>query len=226
MVTAPAQRSVPGPADAGPPAEPLLLALRAGDQTAFAGVVTSWAPSMLRLARGHVSTDASAQEVLQETWLAVVQGLDGFQGRSALRTWVFRILVNIAKTRGMRESRLTPVPAFADDHGPTVDPGRFRGPADAWRRHWTPQGAPRAWRDDPEQGVLRGEIRDLLGDALELLPSRQRSVVLLRDVEGFTADEVSSALGVSQGNQRVLLHRGRAKIRAALETYYLKDAQA
>src|SRR5919201_3650258 len=118
---------------------------------------------MLRVARGFVSTDASAQEVVQEAWLGVIKGLASFEGRSSLRTWVFRILVNIAKTRGVREHRITPLSSLApdDESGPTVDPSRFRGRDDEWPRHWTDAGAPQRWDVDPEQGALRSETRSL-----------------------------------------------------------------
>jgi RNA polymerase sigma-70 factor (ECF subfamily) len=201
----------------------LVAALRAGDAETFAELVTSWSASMLRLARTHVPTDASAQDAVQETWLAVLRGLSGFEGRSTLRTWVFRILVNTAKARGIRESRVTPVADFADDGGPTVDPARFRGPGDRWHRHWTPAGEPQPWHGDPAQGALRAEVRELLDAALRALPPRQRAVVVLRDVEGFTAEEVREVLGLTAENQRVLLHRGRAKVRAELEAYYRDD---
>lgn len=199
----------------------VVAALLAGDEALFTELVTSWSVSMLRLARLHVSTDASAQDVVQETWLAVLRGLSGFEGRSTLRTWVFRILVNTAKTRGIRESRVTPVADFPDDTGgPTVDPARFRGPGDRWYRHWTPAGEPQPWDGDPAQGALRAEVRELLDAALGTLPPRQRAVVVMRDVEGFTAEEVREVLDLTAENQRVLLHRGRARVRAELEAYY------
>lgn len=201
--------------------DPLATALLAGDAAVFADVVRAWSPALLRVARAHVSTDASAQEVVQEAWLAVVRGLPGFQGRSMLRTWAFRILVNTAKARGVRESRVTPVADVSgDEPGATVDPSRFRGSGDPWHRHWTPTGTPQSWDGDPVQGALRGEVRALLDDALSGLPVRQRTVVVLRDVEGLSAGEACAVLDLSPENQRVLLHRGRARLRAALETYY------
>jgi len=201
----------------------LLDRLRARDEQAFNDIVRRWSPVMLRVARGYVSTDASAQEVVQETWLGVIRGLAAFEGRSALRTWVFRILVNVAKTRGVKEHRSTPFSSMSpgEDNGPTVDPNRFRDPdADDWPRHWTPAGAPRPWHVDPETAALRAETRSLVSAAVDQLPERQRAVVVLRDVQGFDSDEVCDLLGVSAQNQRVLLHRGRAKIRAQLEAYY------
>jgi RNA polymerase sigma-70 factor (ECF subfamily) len=138
---------------------------------------------------------------------------------------VFRILVNTARSRGARDSRLVPVASFAHDAdhgGPTVPADRFEPAGDPWAGHWV-DGEPRPWRGDPSQGVLRAETRRLLEEALRDLPSRQRAVVVLRDVEGFEAPEVCEMLGLTEQNQRVLLHRGRAKVRAALETYYLEQ---
>jgi RNA polymerase sigma-70 factor (ECF subfamily) len=203
----------------------LLARLKARDEQAFDELVRSWSPSMTRIARGYVSTDASAQEVVQEAWLGVIRGLGGFEGRSSLRTWVFRILVNVAKTRGVKEHRSTPLSALARDEesAPTVDPNRFRAEDDQYPGNWTPGGRPRRWEADPETGVLRSEARVLVTAAVQALPDRQREVVTLRDVHGFDSDEVCGLLAISPENQRVLLHRGRAKIRARLEYYYAKE---
>jgi RNA polymerase sigma-70 factor, ECF subfamily len=212
----------PEPAGVGESDAALLAALRRRDPDTFAQVVDAWSPMMLRVARSHVSTDASAEEVVQDAWLGVIRGLDRFEGRSSLRTWVFRILVNTAKTRGVREARTVPWSSLGpedDEQGPTVDPDRFRGPDDPYPRHWTPEGAPRPWAG-PEGAVLAAEVRKLLAEALDVLPPRQRSVVSLRDVHGLDADEVCDLLNLTQANQRVLLHRGRARVRAALEDYY------
>lgn len=219
---------VPGPRAAapGPPATvddaELVERLRTGDENAFAAIVSGWSPMMLRVARGHVSTDASCEEVVQETWMAVVRGLDGFEGRSSLRTWVFRILTNLAKTRGVREARSVPMSSWApaDDDGPTVDPDRFRTPDDQYPHNWTPVGAPVRWEPGPEQSAVAAETRRLLAEGLRELPGRQRTVVTLRDVHGLSAEEVCVSLDVSPANQRVLLHRGRAKLRTMLEDYY------
>lgn len=199
----------------------VLVALLAGDETVYADLVRAWSPSMLRVARVHVGGEHSAQDVVQETWLAVLRGLVGFQGRSSLRTWVFRILVTTARARGARDSRLVPVASFADrgSDGPAVPADRFEASGE-WAGHWV-DGEPRPWRGDPAQGALRVETRRLLEQALDDLPRRQRAVLVLRDVEGFAPAEVCEMLGLSPQNQRVLLHRGRAKVRAALETYYL-----
>jgi RNA polymerase sigma-70 factor (ECF subfamily) len=196
----------------------LLLRLRAGDPAAFRGIVEKWSPSMLQVARGFVRTQATAEEVVQETWLAVIRGLDGFEGRSSLRTWTFHILINLARRRGVQDSRQVPWSRQDDEIGPTVDPARFRGPEDQWAGGFRADCAPQAW--GPESQLLSGEIRQLLRAALEQLPARQRAVVALRDVDGLSADEVCEALNLSPANQRVLLHRARAKLRELLENYY------
>jgi RNA polymerase sigma-70 factor (ECF subfamily) len=200
----------------------LLGRLRSGDERAFDHLVRTWSPLMRRVARSFVSTEASAQEVVQEAWLGVIQGLAAFEARSSLRTWIFRILVNVAKTRGIRESRTIPMSSLAgkDETGPTVDPNRFWGPGHEQAGTWTPADMPRRWDIDPEISVLRREVRDLVSAAVEALPGRQREVVVLRDVHGFDSKEVCALLGLTAENQRVLLHRGRAKIRVALEAYY------
>jgi RNA polymerase sigma-70 factor, ECF subfamily len=202
-----------------PPDDVLVAGLRSGDEAVFAQLLDSWSPAMIHVARAHVSTPDSAAEVVQDTWLAVIRGVHGFEGRSSLRTWVFRILTNLAKTRGVREGRTLPwsslLPA-GEDLPPTVDPGRFRGPDDEYPGHWRSFPAP--WRT-PERAALDGEIRVLLHRLLAELPDRQRVVVTLRDVESYTAAEVCSMLELSAGNQRVLLHRGRATVRAGLEGY-------
>ncbi|MGY1782572.1 RNA polymerase sigma factor [Geodermatophilus sp. SYSU D01036] len=203
----------------------LLGRLRAGDRGAFGDLVDAWSGALLRVALLHVSTRASAEEVVQDTWLAVIRQLDRFEGRSSLRTWVFRILENQARSRGAREVRVLPwSSAFPDedgpDAGPTVDPARFRGGADRWPRHWTDTGAPRPWHPPPEEAVEAGEVRRELRTALAELPERQRTVVELRDVHGLTSEEVCERLGISAGNQRILLHRGRARLRARLEDVY------
>jgi RNA polymerase sigma-70 factor, ECF subfamily len=200
----------------------LVARLREGDESAFVHVVDAWSPTMLRVARMFVSTDASAQEIVQEAWLAVVRGLDRFEGRSSLRTWVFRILTNLGKTRGVKEARAVPLSSLSSgvSTGPTVDSNRFRGADDEWPQHWTPVGSPRAWSPSPEDEALAGEIRGEVASALQDLPERQRTVVSLRDVHGMSADEVCIALEISAANQRVLLHRGQARLRETLEDYY------
>ena len=188
----------------------VVARLRAGDQAAFAAVVRQWSPAMLRVARAHVRTHASAEEVVQEAWLAVVRGLDGFEGRAQLRTWVFRILVNVARRRGRVESRTS-----AELGGPTVDPSRFRDDDDPYPGHWRDDAAPADW--GPEPVLLAAECRALLEKALAELPERQRAVVELRDVHAFDSEEVCELLSLTPANQRVLLHRGRARLRSVLE---------
>jgi len=216
------ESGVPVPRAADGDDSALVDRLRRGEEAAFVTIVNGWSPMMLRVARSHVSTDASCEEVVQETWMAVIRGLDGFEGRSTLRTWAFRILTNLAKTRGVREARSVPMSSWApaDEDGPTVDPDRFRAPGDNYPLNWTSVGAPTQWHPAPEQSVVAGETRRLLGAALQELPERQRAVVTLRDVHGLSSEEVCALLDLSQANQRVLLHRGRARLRAVLEDYY------
>ncbi|MFZ5871844.1 MAG: RNA polymerase sigma factor [Actinomycetota bacterium] len=204
-----------------PPDDVLVERLLAGDEAMFVAVVEDWSPLMLRVARMYVSTHASAEEVVQDAWLALVRGLRDFEGRSSLHTWVLRIVANIARTRGVRESRSVPLSAVVEeDAGPTVAPDRFRGPDDEWPGHWTPVGAPSAWPASPEGSLLSREILHKVADGLERLPARQRAVVALRDVHGMTSEEVCEVLDISATNQRVLLHRGRARLRGELEDYY------
>lgn len=194
------------------PADDVLVSgLRSGDEATFVLLLDAWSGSMVRLARGFVSTDASAEEVVQDTWLAVIRGIGGFRGTASLRTWVYRILVNTAKKRGVKEQRSVPWTSVDPDGGPTVDPSRFRGADDGFPGHW---------REFPEPWVLDGELRQVVARALDDLPQRQRAVVVLRDVEGRTSEEVCAMLEISAANQRVLLHRGRAAVRACLETYF------
>lgn len=198
----------------------LVAALRSGDEAAFAHIVSQWSRPMLTLARGFVSTQASAEEVVQETWLGVVRGLAGFEGRSALRTWVYRILVNTAKTHGVREQRSVPWSSLTgEDAGPSLDPALFQGAGEAAPGGW--RVAPAAWPESVavEGSVLAGEVRRELRAVLDDLPERQRVVLTLRDVLGHTADEVCALLEISAANQRVLLHRGRTAARAALAAY-------
>jgi RNA polymerase sigma-70 factor (ECF subfamily) len=201
--------------------EQLVTALRRGDEQAFARLVDGWSGWMLRLARGHVPSPSVAEEVVQDTWLAVLEGLDGFRGDASLRTWVYRILVNQAKRRGMRERRTVPFASLApDDTGPTVDAERFQGPEEPHPGGW--RQFPDEW---PENVALSREVRSVVTDAMLGLPARQRVVVALRDLDGHTADEVCELLDITAGNQRVLLHRGRAVIRDHLDRYFA-DATA
>jgi len=206
----------------------LVERLRGGDSDAFGEIVRAWSPMMLQVARGYVSTEASAQEVVQDAWLAMIRGLDKFEGRSTLRTWMFAILGNLGRSRGVRESRTVPWSSLvpAEDEGPAVDPDRFRGPDDQWPRNWTSVGKPRPWPRLPEDLVIAAEDRSRLEDGLAQLPERQRMVVTLRDVHGLSSDEVCSILDLSAANQRVLLHRGRSQLRALLELHYASGEPA
>lgn len=204
-----------------PPAEELVAALRAGDEAVFAAVIEAWSPGMLRTARCFVADLHAAEDVVQEAWLAVLSGLDRFEGRSALRTWAYQILINLAKARGRRDARTVPASSLTDD-GPTVDPVRFYGSGEPFAGHWrTP---PASWRA-PEDSVLDAETRSQVEAALDGLPPRQRAVIVLRDVEGYGAGEVCQILDISAENQRVLLHRARAAVRAALAPYLASGSE-
>jgi RNA polymerase sigma-70 factor (ECF subfamily) len=198
--------------------EKLLAALRARDEEAFRELVREYQPSLVRVARIYVSTQAAAEEVAAETWLAVLNGLDRFEGRSSLRTWIFRILTNIAKTRGVRDGRTLPFSALQEPGRvpeAAVDADRFLDPEHPrWPGHWTVK--PTTW---PEEALLAAETRGRLAEAIEALPATQRAVISLRDIEGWSSEEVRNALDLSETNQRVLLHRARSKVRAALEEY-------
>jgi len=200
----------------------LLARLRAGDEGAFMEIVDAWGPSMLRLARQFTPSTAVAEEVVQETWLAVLSGLDGFEGRSSLKTWVLRILVNRAKTRGTRERRTVPFAALASEESSgefdAVAADRFLSADHAqWPHHWAAP-LPR-WEAQPAGAVESAETLALIHAAIEDLPPAQRTVILLRDIEGWEGPQVSNALEITETNQRVLLHRARSKVRAALEEH-------
>jgi RNA polymerase sigma-70 factor (ECF subfamily) len=196
----------------------LVERLRAGDEPAFERLVSEYGPSMLRVARIYVRDREVAGEVVQETWLAVLNGIDRFEGRSSLKTWIFRILSNRAKTRAEREGRSVPVSAIAAADAaagePSVDPDRFFSSDGQTPFAWA--APPRDW---PQQRALDREALEVIEAAIEQLPETQQTVIRLRDVEGWSAQEVAEALEISDGNQRVLLHRARAKVRAALEEY-------
>jgi RNA polymerase sigma-70 factor (ECF subfamily) len=206
----------------------LLAALRRGDEEAFLALVQRYHQSLLRLAGLYVSGRPAAEDVVQETWLGVLRGLDRFEGRSSLKTWIFRILINRAKTRGERDRRSIPFSALwnpNDDPGePAVESERFL-PTDhpRWPGHWT--SFPRQWDELPEQRLLSVETRAVLQQAIDALPPSQREVITLRDIEGWSAEDVCNVLVISETNQRVLLHRARSKVRRALE-HYLDDELA
>ncbi|MBL1094729.1 sigma-70 family RNA polymerase sigma factor [Streptomyces sp. 9-7] len=202
-----------------PPDEVLVRRLRDGDEEAFGLVLDTWSGGMLRLAMSFVSTKASAEEAVQDTWLAVIKGIGGFEGRSSLKTWVYRILINTARARGVKESKSIPFASLLpEEEGPTVDASRFRGPGERYPGHWAVGQEPRHWHI-PEDHVLRGEVREVIAEALDELAPRLRTVITLRDVAGYGSEEVCSLLEISPGNQRVLLHRARAFLRRRLEVY-------
>jgi RNA polymerase sigma-70 factor (ECF subfamily) len=195
----------------------LLADLRRGDEDAFMTLVERYHPSLVRLAQLYVRDRAVAEEVAQEAWLGVLKGLDNFEGRSSLKTWLFRIVTNIAKTRGQREGRSVAFSTLGDTTAasaePAVDPDRFHADG-LWI---TP---PRDWSEALEERLLRHEARDQIEAAITALPPRQREVITLRDIEGWPSADVCNALGISETNQRVLLHRARSRVRRAVEAYF------
>jgi RNA polymerase sigma-70 factor (ECF subfamily) len=198
----------------------LVAALRSGDESAFEYLVDAHSAWLLRLARQYVSTDAVAMEVVGDTWLAVVKGIDRFEGRSSLRTWIARILMNQARTRGVREARSVPFASAApagDGEPGGFDPDRFVSGLHRDTGRWS--RPPTDWSTLPETRVESTETLDRVRAAIETLPERQREVITLRDVEGWTSAEVCDALGLSEGNQRVLLHRARSAVRRSLDEY-------
>jgi RNA polymerase sigma-70 factor (ECF subfamily) len=196
----------------------LVQRLRDGDESAFVELIDRYGMMMLRVAQMYVRDRATAEEVVQETWLAVLNGIDRFEERSSLKTWIFRILTNRAKTRGERDGRQIPFSSLASGSDeadePSVDPDRFLGPDSAHPGAWAVP--PVGW---PEDKLLERETLGVIEMAIEALPDAQRQVILLRDVDGWTPMEVSDVLGITDGNQRVLLHRARSKVRTALEEY-------
>jgi RNA polymerase sigma-70 factor, ECF subfamily len=200
----------------------LVAALRRGDREAFAEIVDAWSPALLRLARLHVPSHAVAEEVVQEAWLAVLRGLDRFEERASLRTWVTSIVLNQARTHGHRERRMLPFASLRRryDEGrdePAVDPDRFQRPGDERPGWWA--SPPARW-GDPEAWLDAQQTRAVLVRAVADLPPRQREVITLRDVLGLSAAEACTVLEVTEGNERVLLHRARSKVRAALERHF------
>jgi RNA polymerase sigma-70 factor, ECF subfamily len=201
----------------------LVEALEHGDEQAFMSLVERHHASLLRIARMYVPSAEIAEEVVQDTWIAVLNGIGRFERRSSLKTWIYSILVNIAKTRGQRERRSIPFSSVAglEPGEPAVDPNRFFSPDDPS----TPPGAANGWSlaparwETPEESLLSGETRELILETIDGLPPAQKEVITLRDLEGWTAPEVCNALDLSETNQRVLLHRARSKVRAALEQY-------
>ena len=201
----------------------LVERLKAGDEVAFAMLVRQHQAQMLRVARMYVSSQAVAEDVVADAWLGILQGLDRFEGRSSLRTWMYRILTNIAKTRGQREGRSVPFSSLAGDDldAPAVEDSWFQGTGDRWPGGWA--SLPDDWRGIPDDRLLSAEVRALIGAAIADLPPMQAEVLRLRDVRGWSSAEVRNALDISETNQRVLLHRARSKVRRALEHYLERD---
>jgi RNA polymerase sigma-70 factor, ECF subfamily len=203
----------------------LVQSLQAGDEAVFAAMVERYHPSLVRLALSFVREQSVAEEVAQETWLAVLQGIGRFEQRSSFQTWLFRILTNRAKTRGQREARSVPVSSLTsgdDSDESVVDPDRFRPPdASQWPGGWA--DPPRSWGENPEQRLLAAETRRLILDVIAGLPTGQRAVITLRDIEGLSAEEVCNVLELTDTNQRVMLHRARSKVRQALEDYMAEE---
>ena len=194
----------------------LVEGLRAGDEAAFAAVMRMYGRGMLRVAEMYVSSRAVAEDVVQEAWVGVLRGIGRFEGRSSLKTWLYRIVANTAKTRGVRESRSVPFSSLGDDEDEgTVDADRFLGSGDRFPGHWAVP--PQVWA--PEGRLLADETLGVVERAIDKLPPAQRAVITMRDVQGFTSEEVCNALDLTETNQRVLLHRARAKVRGALEEY-------
>jgi RNA polymerase sigma-70 factor, ECF subfamily len=195
----------------------LVEALRRGNESAFVSLVNMYHSLMLRLAMIFVPSEAIAEEVVQETWMGVLHGLDRFEGRSSLKTWIFRILTNRAKTRAQREGRSVPfssLPEFTTElQEPAIEPEGFNG-SGGW------VSFPRSWEEIPEEQILSQETMTRIQEAIDTLPAGQREVITLRDIEGCTSEEACDLLGVSEANQRVLLHRARCKVRRALERYF------
>lgn len=200
----------------------LVEALRHGDERAFAGLVDELSGPLLRLALAHVPSRAIAEEVVQDTWVGVIRGIDRFEGRSSLRTWIFQILLNNARTRGSREHRTVPFASLGrggDERA--VEADRFQGPDGEYPGHWA--RPPVEW-SSPAEALEGAAARDAILAAIAALPARQAEVLTLRDVQGYSAAEACNALGLSETNQRVLLHRARSKVRAALERHFEAEA--
>ena len=202
--------------DATAPTDPLLARLRAGDEAAFRDLVLLHHGPLRRLALSIVGVPAAADEIVQDTWAAALEGLDGFEGRASLKTWLFRICVNRARTRRERDKRSTPFSALEPEEGdgPAVDPSRFKPDG-----HWSTSPADQSFDTSPESEALRSELRRELEKAVAALPERSRVVLTLRDLDGLSGEEVCNVLQITESNQRVLLHRARSRARALLEPY-------
>ncbi len=200
----------------------VVEALKRGDERAFERLVVELNPALLRLAMAHVPSRAVAEEVVQDTWVGVIKGIDRFEGRSALRTWIFQILLNKARTRGVREKRTLPFATFRrraeeGSGGPSVEADRFQGRRDSEPGAWA--RPPVEW-SSPEERLAGDAARDVMLKAIAALPPRQREILTLRDIQGYSSTEARNALGIKETNQRVLLHRARSKVRAELERHF------
>lgn len=197
----------------------LVERLRAGDEVAFMMLVEQHQAAMLRIARMYVRSRSVAEDVVQEAWLGVVKGIDGFQGRSSLRTWIYRIVANIAKSRGAAEGRVVPFSSLAgdDETNAGVEPSWFQGANGRAPGRWT--SFPEDWHGIPEDRLLAHETLARIGRAIDALPPMQAEVIRLRDVLGWSSDEVRNALDLSETNQRVLLHRARTRVRRELDDF-------
>ncbi|GII29088.1 RNA polymerase sigma24 factor [Planotetraspora mira] len=209
----------PGPAL---PADDVVVeALRCGDEDMFAALLTAWSPGMLQVARAYVADEHTAEDVVQDAWVGVLRGIDKFEARSALRTWVYRIVINRAKTRGVNDARTVPMTSLTtakEDFDPAVDPGGPRGGSRGADDPLAPPRTPVAW-PSPEGEILALEVHQHIERALGSLPARQRVVITLRDMQGYSSDEVCALLEITAANQRVLLHRARASLRGTLDRY-------
>jgi RNA polymerase sigma-70 factor (ECF subfamily) len=203
----------------------LIEQLQNGNEDAFVALIDRYAPAMLRLAMVYVRAWAVAEEVVQETWLGILEGLGRFEGRSSLKTWMFRILTNCAKTRAQREGRSIPFSSLEEidtDHTEhAVDPDSFLPVDHRWSGNWV--SFPSNWEEMPEDRILSQETSDCINRAIEALPPKQCEIITLRDIEGWKAEETCSFLGISEVNQRVLLHRARSKVRGVLEQYFEEE---
>ncbi len=212
----PAENETPRLAEAD-----VVQALRRGDEAVFSAMMDAYSGSLLRLAMAFVPSRAVAEEVVQETWMGVLEGIGRFEGRASFKTWLFRILTNRAKTRGIRERRYEPVGLTGSDpesdDGPSLEDSLFVAEG-AGKGHWV--DPPQGWASDtPERALLSKECRQAIEDAITVLPDMQRQVITLRDVEGASAEDVCNILSISETNQRVLLHRARLKVRRILDPY-------
>jgi len=212
-----ARSPYPGPRVVRQPSDPDLEALRSGDEASFEALIGRYHGPMMRLAMTYLRDRSAAEDAVQETWLTCFKILDKFEGRSSFKTWIFGILMNVSRSRRRKESRILPFTLLfrrdgGEGRGPTVDPHRF-GSDGMW------SAPPDNWSNVPESRLLDRETIEYVRAAIELLPEKQREIVILRDVAGLEADEVCALLSISAANQRVRLHRGRASVRKALEEY-------